>query len=351
MSQRVLGITGASGLLGSAFLREQLERDRELRVIALQRNESAAFLAAWPPVLRSQVEVVAADVATLQPTARMLAAARRVTVAWWHFAAATTLAQNAAAVEETAAANEQGTERLLELVRQADPHVPFFHLSTAYVAGCRRGLVAERWLDEERYRNPYERSKARAEQAVARFFAAGGCGAVLRPSIVVSPGATGRPQLAELCRRALVQACERGEPEVVLRLPEDARLNLVSLPWVVRTCLAVGASDPRLRRIYHLTAEEDTRLVDLVRHLRGVTERPALRFAPAASPAELPLASRYLDLVLDEVRGYFDGEPQFDRTQLAALLPPAEHRAEPDLPDFIRAACQAAGSLESVSAP
>ena len=50
-------------------------------------------------------------------------------------------------VDEGFRNNVVGTRALLERVRQIGDHVHYVHVSTAYVAGRRRGFVPEAWVD------------------------------------------------------------------------------------------------------------------------------------------------------------------------------------------------------------
>lgn len=245
----------------------------------------------------------------------------RVNAAWWHFAATTSLARGSAVRARALQVNAGGTARLLQWVRDSGRDIPFFHLSTAFVAGRQRGRVYEEPLEHLRFRNPYEESKAAAERKVLRFFGEGGRGAVFRPSIVVSREIGAREQLPDLCRRALLLACDRGEREVVLRLPSHARVDLVALDWVVRAMAAIAERGQARNGVYHITSPEATAVAALMETIASRASFLSIRSDPAADPHRLPPASRFLDRVLDDVRDYFVAEQIFDRTQAMAALP------------------------------
>jgi predicted RND superfamily exporter protein len=73
-------------------------------------------------------------------------------------------------------------------------HVPFCHFSTAYIAGRRQGRVRESEIDVgQRFNNPYESSKCRAELFVRDWSLRTGLAAfIFRPSIVVGDSREGR---------------------------------------------------------------------------------------------------------------------------------------------------------------
>jgi nucleoside-diphosphate-sugar epimerase len=337
MTQRaaVVGVTGASGLLGRAWLRWTLRADPELEVLALVRQPTAVQQSAWwqslPRLDRDRVRWVTADLTSAASVRAVREQARTVNRAWWHFAAATTLARTPAAVEQTFVTNVNGTRHLLELLASLPSEVPLFHLSTAYVAGRRRGLITEGRPERSRHRNPYEASKAQAEVLVENFCTDGREALIVRPSIVIGPPDLQGTQISDLCQRALWHAVHRGEREIVLRLPEHARLNLVALRWVVDVLHAVSRTRAPRRGVFHLTAPHDVQVRDLVVWLARQGTPLNVVCAPDAAVAELPPASRLLDRVLDEVRDYFVADQAFDRSRLRQLVPPALAEARHDL--------------------
>jgi thioester reductase-like protein len=94
-------------------------------------------------------------------------------------------------LEDARAINVTGTERVLDLAEVAGGLERLTYVSTAYVAGQRRGTVREHELDTDaRFRNAYERSKAEAESRVTARGAELPV-TVVRPSIVVGESTTG----------------------------------------------------------------------------------------------------------------------------------------------------------------
>ena len=96
---------------------------------------------------------------------------------------------------ESRAINVGGTQNVLELAEAAaqrgDGLRRFAYISTAYVAGDRRGVFYESDLDVgQRFRNPYEQSKFEAERVV-RSHSQRLPVQIFRPSIVVGEADTG----------------------------------------------------------------------------------------------------------------------------------------------------------------
>ncbi len=177
MSKTVL-VTGATGFIGTQIARELL-KDDQVTVIALVRavdNESAMRKLArewwdWPELieaLNGKVEVVIGDV--VQPHLGLTEEAydelaKKIThiihtAADWRFLP----------LEELRKTNVQGTVNVLELAKKANiDHglERFSHISTAYVAGGRKGTVPEEALtDEYGFFTAYEQSKYEGEVLV-----------------------------------------------------------------------------------------------------------------------------------------------------------------------------------------
>jgi thioester reductase-like protein len=91
-------------------------------------------------------------------------------------------------IDEARAINVEGTQRVLDFAGEVSDLERFTYVSTAYVAGDRRGTVYEEDRDAARFRNSYERSKHEAE---ARVRASELPWTITRPSIVVGERATG----------------------------------------------------------------------------------------------------------------------------------------------------------------
>lgn len=246
-------ISGATGFVGSHFLLRWLTRGE--RAVALARAPShavatqrvsqaladAAASLAVPPRL-SRVQALASDLSQprcgLEDRALREVLDRGVTELW-HFAASLQYEErHRTSIFE---ANVAGTRRALELAHELGC-AWFVHVSTAYTAGQRTGLIAESLPPAStRFHNCYEASKAEAEQLVARFCVEHGMRhAILRPSIVVGPhcskstggSSTGLYGFArEIGRaRAALGALDRplwirGEPETPL--------NLLPIDWFV----------------------------------------------------------------------------------------------------------------------
>jgi nucleoside-diphosphate-sugar epimerase len=334
-----LALTGATGALGFAFLRRQLEQDPKLRASLLVRKSSAAFQSelfqAWLRANHDRVTLVEGDVRELG--AAQLDALRACDGGLWHFAAMTSLT---AGCEEVAGqiheVNVEGTQRLVEAWANGHAAGPFHHISTAYVIGERHGTALEsESAMGQTFRNPYEASKLAAETRVLKEFAAGLSGAIFRPSVVVDDmGGTGGFKMVDACAYAVALAVKRGEP-FVFRLRETANLNLVHSDWVIAAMADLARMPSGKGRTYHLTAPRDTYLREIAAILEVLVPDLKISFAPDLKRAELPTASKIFDKAITEIRPYFDADVHFDRTNTDFDLSPAVVEPALELAPFV----------------
>ncbi|MEI9997842.1 MAG: SDR family oxidoreductase [Verrucomicrobiota bacterium] len=313
-----LALTGATGALGFAFLRHLFRRDPQLQASLLVRQESAAFQAEpfqqWLSRHAGRVTLVEGDVRHVGPS--QLNALRACDGGLWHFAAVTSLTAES---EEVRPANPGGQCR-----RHAAPGRrlangaaagPFYHISTAYIVGDRRGTALEtESAMGQTFRNPYEASKLAAETRVLRDFAAGLNGAIFRPSVVVDDsGGTGSFKMVDACAYAVALAVKRGEP-FIFRMQPTAKLNLVHSDWVIAALADLARLPSGSGRTYHLAAPADTGLSDIGRIVERVVPQLKVGFEPGVARADLPTASKIFDKALTEVRPYLEADIHFDRT-------------------------------------
>ena len=167
-SDTVIFLTGATGLLGGEILRSVLVAEPNASVIVLVRGDPARYDNLIDDTLRAEfagrVEPVWGDLEKpglgLDGRARAAITERMTHVI--HAAASIDFAMPYAAAH---AVNYDGTVRIYDLAHEARHLQAFAHISTAYVAGRRTGVVTEDELEHDAgFVNAYERSKYESEQ-------------------------------------------------------------------------------------------------------------------------------------------------------------------------------------------
>ncbi len=335
-------LTGATGLLGRYLMRDLLLADRPLAVLVrrsrkqdpYQRIEAA--MRSWEEVLDRPMprpRVLAGDISSsdfgLSDEDRE-----------WAQSNCSSLLHNAASLSfvstgrnsEPWRTNVDGTRHVLDFCEAAGIRT-FFHVSTAYVCGKRRGLIREDELNlGQEYANPYEESKVESEEMVRK--AGFDSLTVFRPAIIIGDSRTGISftyhnyywmlQLAHTLAR-------QSDQEMAGRLRSDAvqfnvdgteRKNFVPVDWVAEAMTRI-ILDPKLHgKTYHLTP----RLPVTMRLVRDIMEEVigifGIGFYGAGERREAETEAEELFHEHMEVyKSYWNDDPEFDASNTEAALP------------------------------
>ena len=214
--------------------------------------------------------------------------------------------------------NVIGTANVLRLAESL--HVPVCHISTAYIAGKRQGIVREDELDlGQEYHNSYETSKCQAEQHVQNWSQTTGLPVmVFRPSILVGDSQTGRivnfdglynllrffDKVADMIRNEEFRAV--ANPHATKNLiPVDIAADMI---WKITQSMRPG--------VYHITNSEPISIARLREIFNKLFNIPRVRFVEEGAFIHKE-KSRY-ELRYQKASSlylpYLRHEPIFDRT-------------------------------------
>ena len=341
MTSRCVLLTGATGFVGMELLARVIEQTDQDVVALVRAADDAAAQARVDEMLttlvapaarpgRGRVRAVAADLEApglgLSPVARSRIAGRISAVV--HCAASISFTLP---IEEARRINVEGTREVVELAleaRQRGGLERFVHVSTAYVAGDRIGLVNEHDGDVgQGFRNTYERTKLEAEEVV---HGSGLPAAIVRPSVIVGDSSTGWTQAFNVIYWPL-QAFARGLFPAVPGDP-DARLDIVPVD-VVADALLELLRGPVRGGAFHIVSGD-----------RSPTNATLARMAADAFDAEPPTFVRPGEDRRAEQRAgallpYFRVRCTFDARRANDLLgatPPALEDYFPSLMRYAR---------------
>jgi thioester reductase-like protein len=330
-------LTGATGFVGMEVLARFLERTDE-HVVALVRAEDDDQAAAR---LRATLEGACLDAGEHEDRVTALAGdltAPRLGLGdrWAQLAARLgAIVHGAASVafdlslEESRRINVEGTRQMLELARACPQLRRFTYVSTAYVAGDRRGIVYEDDPGGGRFRNAYERTKHEAERLVAA------CReemevTIVRPSIVVGDQRTGWTAAFNVLYAPL-RAIEAGVVPVV---PARRRspVDVVPVDYVADAVQTLAEAPEAAGQTFHVVAGDRASTVGEIVELAGArfTKRqprivpPWLYHLILAKVVEkrAPASARRL-LASNEVYfPYFAMRVRYDDARARAILAP-----------------------------
>jgi thioester reductase-like protein len=335
LKTKTLLMTGATGIMGSWVLGEALARG--YNVLALMRDRDQAQAARRlravlhhvdMPGAMNRIEVVSADagipgfglddiqIRRLRERADMMV----------HCAACTSF--NPDQDETCWSVNYGGVKSVLAFVNGTD--IPLYHVSTAYVAGQRRGRVLETELDEgQDFSNTYERSKAASEKLVREAFASGEAhGAIFRPSIITGGSKDGRilqfMNFYNMLRIVDLLATRRARSErSVVRMAMDpaGTKNVIPVDWSVQAMWHIIEAEGPSGQAYHLT-NPNPPCHEMFRWWAMTFLADAgidVAFVPSLEGPLTSLEALY-DGRMANYAPYMFGEPVFDRTNTDRAL-------------------------------
>jgi thioester reductase-like protein/predicted lipid carrier protein YhbT len=341
-TQRVL-LTGITGSVGSWIARKALLDGKRLLAVVRADSDAAArsrVRAALNVVgvgdLAGQVEVMRGDICLeglgLKPRTRHPSDISLII----HCAAALEFGENF--VELSRQVNIGGTANVLELAERLQ--APVCHLSTAYVAGTRSGIVYESETDVgQEFHNAYERTKSQAESLVREWSRRTSLESfIFRPSIVVGDTEGGRilnfDGVYNLMRFFDSLAGVLGEKDFRVIGEPNATKNFVPVDYVAEAIWhIVECGSPGT---YHITHPLPIKLSKLRRIFADLFQIPGARFVHQSDFQGAP-ANR-LERMYQEATSsylpYFMGEPVFDRASTDRALAGTRLQAPPTDTDF-----------------
>src|SRR5205809_3920050 len=335
-------LTGATGFIGSHLTARLLQDGYHVKALVRRSKTASArervetILGAAGAARFENLRVLEGDISL--PHLGLSDAARAeitsCTEEVWHCAASLSFGpQNRAEIFRM---NVDGTRHVLDLVK-ALPTRRLHHVSTAYVAGNRSDVAMEDEIDVgQRFKNPYEESKCRAELLISETHHAGTVTAsIYRPSVVIGDSKSGRVTHFHgvyAFIRALWTALERMRRRTTATGPiylplrvlgnEDQTLNFVPIDYVVDGMVEISRREDCVGKTYHLSNPVPTANSFWLPNICRVLGVEGIRMADESSFVKSPLTK--LEALFQKQMAfyyqYLQGEPRFDcRKTLEAL--------------------------------
>lgn len=323
---RLIFFTGFPGFIGRRLVRELLERDSDARIAALVEPRFAgAAREAAERIAPGRIEVLEGDIAD-----RCLGlddgAYARLTAeveAAYHLAAIYNLA---VPLEVAQRVNVDGTGNVLELCSRCERLTRLNYVSTAYVAGDRRGVVYEHELVlGQGFKNHYESTKFQAELWVRDAMDKVPT-TIYRPAIVVGDSRTGETQKFDgpyYFLRTIARSVHQRMP-----IPQfgraEAPFNCVPVDFIVDAMVAAADDPGALGHTLHLVDPEPVTAAEVGRIFSReyAKKDPAMRVPPRLIENALrlkPVRDLYGGAPYEAI-GYLNHPVRFDTRRASDIL-------------------------------
>jgi thioester reductase-like protein len=275
LAQRIF-LTGFPGFIGKRLVRALLDAEPDTRIAALvePRMADAARTAAAETQTgasgngaggKDRIEVVEGDIADRRlglsdsDYERLTAE----TTAVFHLAAIYNLA---VPLEVAQRVNVDGTGNVLQFCLACEKLERHNYVSTAYVAGNRRGVVYEHELIQGQwFKNHYESTKFQAEVWVRETLDKIPT-TIYRPAIVVGDSRTGDTQKFDgpyYMLRSIALSQQRGMP-IAQFGRSKAPMNVVPVDFIVDALVAGSRDEPAIGETFHLVDPQPTSARDVM---------------------------------------------------------------------------------------
>jgi nucleoside-diphosphate-sugar epimerase len=245
--------------------------------------------------------------------------------------------------------NVFGSVNVMKSLRKFLSHA--VHISTAYVAGNRQGLVLEGDLDKgQQFRNCYEKSKLDAEIAVTTACREMNLPLmILRPSIIMNDTATGRSStfthlnaLVEVVSRIQkhygIHDGEAVSDEIRIPMSPDLRPNLAPVDPIVAASLEIGINRRCTGKTFHLChpdPQPNSEVLSLIAEAFGVRDKIRFPFVQAV-PEHLTWTEKMMLRSLKPYLPYMNEACAFDVMNTRAAVPDYAARFPPITLGYLR---------------
>ncbi len=321
--------TGITGNLGSWLAVEMLRQGKHVLALMRDRDSNVAVRRldwaldiAEGMEFKDNIEIIHGDICKdglgLRPDAKNLKRISQIV----HCAACTKFLEDDGKSHQMM--NVQGTLNVLELAGRLS--VPLVHVSSAYIAGKRTGVVKENEIDVgQSFNNVYENTKCRSEMLVHNWAQLNPVPViVLRPSIVMGDSQYGRTvhfaSLYDYMRVLALVMPRLGDSFVRVITAPDVTKNIIPVDYFAK--VSAHIIDSGAAGTYHITNPKPLTMKEFGEMFSRLFGSSNYKMVKANSFSSRKPSG--IEMLLQKATSVYDpymlSEPVFDRTNTDAVL-------------------------------
>jgi nucleoside-diphosphate-sugar epimerase len=318
-------LTGATGFLGGRLIRNLLEEEHTVYILARNVAKANALKNNMPAALQENVIILQGDI--VQPnfgfSSAVLGELTNKIAIFYHLAALVKFDHHLR--DTLMEMNLEGTKEALRVAGTIRAK-KFIHVSTAYTVGVSNNGLEELYDIEKGFNNPYEESKALAEHEVINYKEKMDV-SIFRPAIIVGDSKTGEADSSftlygfmrglELFKRRLDRK-NYGE-KVHLVGSKNGTSNLVPVDYVA-DILTIAARKAEKDTIYNITNPAPPTNREILNTIKQHLQFDSLGIYEKGTMFTLTPVEAQLNSMIDVFEPYLDRSISFSDMNTQKLL-------------------------------
>lgn len=334
MANKLIFMTGATGVLGQDLIKELLETtDADIAILARAKNRKSHDERVRK-ILKSigldahmgkRIRVVEGDVTQHKfgITKENLAFLEKEAKVFYHIAALTALNGTE---KECQQINVGGTQHALELawdLRKKGKLERFVYFSTAFVAGSvwQHCSKEDELPEKPKFANYYESSKYQAESRVRESMAKGLPVTIIRPSIVVGHSETG--EVSDF--NVIYPFFKLFAHGAISKLPTHVEntFNIVPIDFVIKATATIVKNPKSINKTFHLVSPHPPSIGMLLKLAKDEYPKvPSIEVMDIKDfqKTKLNVQEQMVFTIMEPYLGYLNGDLTFDMSNTREIL-------------------------------
>ncbi|QFT88123.1 Linear gramicidin synthase subunit D [Bacillus sp. THAF10] len=318
-------LTGATGFLGGRLVQNLLEQEHTVFILARNLEKAEGMKARLPHSFQERVHIIQGDIVqhNLGIAKEMVKKLINNIDVFYHLAALVKFDHDLR--DTLMLLNYEGTKNAITFAHEIKAST-FFHVSTAYTVGTSNKGNETLYDVNQEFNNPYEESKALAENEVMKYSDKMNV-SIFRPAIIVGDSKTGEADSTftlygfmrglELFKKRLERKNYPGKVHLIGS--KDGTSNLVPVDYVA-DILTLAAKRAERNKIYNITNPAPPTNREILETIKYHLNFESLGIYEKGTSFSLTPVEEQLNKMIDVFGPYLDRSIHFEDRNTQGLL-------------------------------